>query len=83
MGFVLAQMTKFLENLKKPNFLAILGTLYPFLVKSEFSEFGLCQALLSLIMQKKQKKTHTHTQEKLISSYREKLRTDRQTDRKQ
>ena len=58
MGFVLAQMTKFLENLKKPNFLAILGTLYPFLVKSEFSEFGLCQALLSLIMQKN---THTHT----------------------
>ena len=82
MGFVLAQMTKFLENLKKPNFLAILGTLYPFLVKSEFSEFGLCQALLSLIMQKKKKK-HTHTQEKLISSYREKLRTDRQTDWKQ
>ena len=63
MGFVLAQMTKFLENLKKPNFLAILGTLYPFLVKSEFSEFGLCQALFALIMQKKKKKkkTHPHT----------------------
>ena len=60
MGFVLAQMTKVLENLKKPNFLAILGTLYPLLVKSEFSEFGLCQALLSHTMQKK-KKTHTHT----------------------
>ena len=70
-------MTKFLEKLKKPRFLAILGSFSPILSKSELSQKnGLCQFLqIFTIMQKKTEKTYVWSSRKLL--------TDGQTDRKQ